>query len=323
MNIDTYRLRDFRPSDYAQEARIWAHFNPETIFTVEELRHYDEHVLTAPLTKVKIVAEERATGRAVGFGYLQSDVESFDPQTFWINCLVDPEHEHRGLGHALAETASREAAQRRARRLWAAVRADNARANRFLARQGFTEKRRSWRSKLDLAQAANLPDRTEELSRAGITFTTLAEENSADPELIRELYDLTVATTGDEPRLGAYTPISFERFVERDLRGPSFFPEAFLLARAGRRFVAMCLLTRLEGEPATLSQSFTGTRKEFRGRGIASELKRRSVEFGRSHGYRYIRTGNDSLNAPMLAINDKLGFKKERERIVAEKILGG
>lgn len=322
MNHEAYRIRQFAPHDYPEEVEVWTRVDPGRVFTVEERRHFEEKILTPPMVNFKIVAEERSSGTAVGFGYLQSDLESYDPRSFWANVSVHPEHQRQGVGLALAKEIDLEIGRRHARRLWAAVRADDARAVRFLSEQGFVERRRSWRSRLDLARAANLPDRTETLTQQGISFTTLAEEEVDNPEVLRELYDLSVATVADEPRLGPYTPMTFEQFVEMELRGPSFLPDAYFLAREGSRFVSSSALRRAEGEPDTLQQSFTGTRREFRGRGIASELKRRAVEYGRANGYRFIRTGNDSLNQPMLAINRKLGFQREIERIAAEKQLG-
>ena len=40
-------------------------------------------------------------------------------------------------------------------------------------------------------------------------------------------------------------------------------------------------------------------------------LKLKAVEYARSHGLKQIRTWNDSLNRPMLAINEALGFARE------------
>ncbi len=322
MSDETYRIREFRSGDYPAEARVWTRVDPGRVTSAEEIQRFEEKLFTPPMILFKVVVEQRASGEAAGFGYLQSDLESFDPATFWGLAAVDPDHQGNGLGRSLMRTVQLEAERRNARRLWAAVRLDDDRAVRFLERQGFTERRRSWRSRLDLSTAARLPDRTEALAREGISFTTLAEEDLDRPEVLRDLYDLTNATSADEPRLGPFTPISFEQFVERDLHGPTFLADAFFLARAGGRFVAMSSLHRAEGQPEVLEQRFTGTRRDFRGRGIATELKRRTVEYGRTRGYRSIRTGNDSRNDPMLAINRKLGFRPEVQRIHAEKLLG-
>lgn len=58
--------------------------------------------------------------------------------------------------------------------------------------------------------------------------------------------------------------------------------------------------------------AFTGVRAEARGRGIATALKLRQVEWCRSAGYRRLTTGNHLGNAPMLAINERLGFRESK-----------
>ena len=54
-----------------------------------------------------------------------------------------------------------------------------------------------------------------------------------------------------------------------------------------------------------------GVLREFRGRGLAQALKWQTVLLAKKEGMRYIRTNNDSQNAPMLAINRKLGYQPE------------
>ncbi len=323
MDSALYIVRPFRPGDYDREAAVHGRIAPERTFTAEGIRHFDERVFVPPLTNVKLVAEHRSSGEPVGFGYLHSDVESVDPRNLWVDVVVDPNHQGRGIGRALATAIGLEAERRNAERLWTAARVADARAVSFLGHQGFLERARSWRSCLDLRRAAELPDRSAELSREGFSFTNLAQEDLEDPRLLQEVYAVTVAVSEDEPRLGAYTPITFEQFVERDLHGPGFLRDGFFLARRGGTFVGLSAVWRADGAPETLQQAFTGTRREVRGKGVATELKRRVVAYGRAHGYRYIRTGNDSRNLPMLAINRKLGFQPEAVRILAEKKLGG
>ena len=55
----------------------------------------------------------------------------------------------------------------------------------------------------------------------------------------------------------------------------------------------------------------TGVLPAYRGRKIAQALKLIAIRYAKARGANYIRTDNDSENAPMLAINRKLGYKSQ------------
>ncbi|MBI3975568.1 MAG: hypothetical protein HY334_04170 [Armatimonadetes bacterium] len=70
-----------------------------------------------------------------------------------------------------------------------------------------------------------------------------------------------------------------------------------------------------------MHQGITGTRRAYRNRGLALALKLRTVAFARARGVREIRTWNDTLNAPMLHINVKMGFVRQPAWISFEQRL--
>jgi mycothiol synthase len=259
--------------------------------------------------------EERSTGTGVGFGELATDHDTLDPSVLWAIIEVDPDHQHRGIGRHLADVLSAEARSRGTRDLWTWARIDRPRDVAFAGRQGFRELRRRWESWLELPARgyASIPDRTDSLARQGIELTTLAEEGPDREDVRRRLLTLFNEALADEPRVGSYTPTTYERFVSVNLDGPGFLPEAFFLARKDDRYVGVSNLELLPGEPGALQQVFTGTLREFRGHGIATELKRRTVAYAQEHGFLSIRTSNDSLNQPMWAINAKLGYRRRVE----------
>lgn len=321
MDEQTYRLREFRRSDYPEKARLIAQIEPTFAVSPEEMERREVLFFPPPLVLFQLVVEEISSAKAVAFGDVHHDPESYDEHSFWIFVTVDTGHQRRGVGQSLAKALREEATRRGARILWSTSFVDDTRGKTFLDKQGFVERQRAWRSRLVLRDAVNLPDRSSELNRRGVTFTSVAALNLADERVVRELYELSALTSQDEPRLGSFTPVTFEQFVAVDLSGPVFMPEAYLLARADNRFVGMTALRRSSGEPKSLVQSFTGTLREYRGRGIATELKRQVIAYARDHGFESILTGNDSLNEPMLAVNRKFGFKPERTRVFGELTL--
>lgn len=316
-----YRIRDFTPEDYVHEIRVRAALDPAVKFSVEEIRHFDSLLSQSPFVVRKLIASTKPGDDPIGIAVLNSDIESSDRRTFWSDVSVEPPHQGRGVGRLLASALETEARRAGARRLFASARVEDSRAIRFLARQGFSEIRRTWRSRLALAEATRLPDRTAVLAQEGIRFSSLAEEDPNDPKLLQELYALSTTAGADEPRYAPYSAPPFDQFVELEIRRPAVIPEAYLIARHSGRIIGVSSLIRLEAQPDAVFQSFTGILREYRGRGIATELKRRIVEHARTAGYRTMFVGNDSLNEPILGINRKLGFRPERERIIGERLL--
>jgi GNAT superfamily N-acetyltransferase len=58
----------------------------------------------------------------------------------------------------------------------------------------------------------------------------------------------------------------------------------------------------------------TGVLSAYRGRKIALALKVLAARYARQHGAREIGTDNDSLNPPILAINQKMGYQPHSGR---------
>ena len=66
---------------------------------------------------------------------------------------------------------------------------------------------------------------------------------------------------------------------------------------------------------------FTGTLARFRGRGLAFGVKLASIAWAKERGITSMATTNDERNAPMLAINRKLGYKPVARRVEYSKNL--
>lgn len=323
MDAARYRLREFLDRDFAVRVAVSHRLNPERKYAEEEFRHWDAVLRTPPMVYRAFVVEKQSTGTGVAFGDIASDPDVLDPSFLWLDVEVDPDHQHRGIGRYIGDVLLTEAHKLGARVLWAGARVDRPRDVAFAERRGFHEVRRRWDSWLELPAPgfASIPDRTEAFAREGIEFTTLAEEGPDQVDVRRRLLTLFNASLADEPRVGSYTPTSYEQFVAMNLAGPGFLPEAFLLARKDDRYVGVSNLELLPAEPGVLHQVFTGTLREFRGRGIATELKRRTVAYAQAHGYLSIRTSNDSLNQPMWAINRRLGYQRKVESVQFERSL--
>ena len=320
MDRGKYFVRPFREEDYESWSRISRTVNPEFAFTAEEERHWERQFMVAPFINEKWIVEDRGSGEAVALASMSHSPFSFDPHKFWAFVAVDPEHRRRGLGQALSALLESEASAHHALCFWTNVRWDDPRSLEFARRLGFVELRRLWMSVLDLAQSgsATAPDRGAQLEHEGIRFTVLSAEGPTRPEVRHRLFELVDEAGRDVPRMGDYSPITFEQF-EGELFGPTFLPDAIFLACEGETYVGVSTLERSLADPESLRVGFTGTRAKLRGRGIASELKRRALEYARAAGVRYLRTVNDSLNLRMWAINERQGFRRTIEWSAQER----
>lgn len=320
MYSERYRVRPFYDADYEALSRLMSMANPETPMTAEEVREWDRALAAPHLLDERWIVEERSSHDAVGFGEINHHPFMYHPQKFWVYAIVDPAHRRRGIGRSLGSLIESEAAAHHATVLWLTVRKDDTRSVEIVQKRGFAELRRSWMSTLDLSE--KIPpgpsDRAVVLEQEGIRFTTLAEEGAERTEVRRRLFELIDAASRDMPRVGDYTPISFDQFV-RQLEVPVMFPEGYFIASHGDEYVSMTNLERDLIQPDSFRVGFTGTRTAYRGRGIATELKRRALEYAQAHRIRYLRTFNDSLNQPMWAINEKQGFRRTVEWIVMER----
>ncbi|HTD81950.1 MAG TPA: GNAT family N-acetyltransferase, partial [Thermoplasmata archaeon] len=231
--------------------------------------------------------------------------------------------QRRGVGGALAGRLMKELRERKARALRSWVRESMTESVTWLRRRGMQELHRTWESRLDVE--AFDPARFAKDARVpgGVEVVTLKDELAENPERLRDVFEMDSVLSVDVPRVDPFTPPPFEMFRDHTLIGPRALPEAFFLAKDGDRYIGVSNLERIESMPDTLYTGFTGVRREHRGRGIAMCLKLRAIDYARRGGFRWIRTGNSTLNAPMLGINMKLGFVKENIWIVMGKDLTG
>jgi RimJ/RimL family protein N-acetyltransferase len=88
------------------------------------------------------------------------------------------------------------------------------------------------------------------------------------------------------------------------------------LVTADGSFVAMvdgiaAAVSLLDHDPETgrTANMFTGTLREYRGRGLALAVKLASIHWAAAHGSSMMVTTNDLENAPMLAVNKRLGYR--------------
>jgi len=307
-------IRLLRDEDFEAVAAIYRANFPDVPLSASEVREQYRRFDERRFAREWVIAEERG-GQAVGYGFHAHLPWSFHPEKYQLFVAVHPRSHRRGIGTALMRYHLDRLGARGATRVKSWAREDHAHAVAFLQRFGFEEHARTFESRLAVACVVLAPFAayTRRAEEAGVTFTTLKDELRRDPHCLAAVYQahctLDIGAPREDP--DPPTPPSFERFVEDEVRHPQALLDAFFLAKKGDLYVGESALKRSESDPGVLWQQLTGVLPEYRGTGIATALKLRTVEYAQVMGYREIRTFNSSRNAPMLAINTKLGFARQ------------
>jgi RimJ/RimL family protein N-acetyltransferase len=144
----------------------------------------------------------------------------------------------------------------------------------------------------------------DQMAAAGLRCVTLSAW--PDPDRVRKLYELNEQTIQDVPHTLTIVREAFEDFARR-LDAPDRPPDRIWIALAGDRPVAMSYL-KFPPVRGTVWTGYTCTDAGFRGRGIARAIKLQSLAQAVDLGVPLVCTDNDSENAPMLHINEKLGY---------------
>ncbi|HYG57150.1 MAG TPA: GNAT family N-acetyltransferase [Symbiobacteriaceae bacterium] len=240
-------------------------------------------------------------------GYVSvSRMPWWGPGRFQARVLVDRALWGQGAGRRLASAALASAEANGAARLDSSVAEGDPRSLRFAERWGFRVERHLFGSSLDVAAFDEAPFAgvVDRVTAAGIRFFTMAEAGDT-PEARAKLWALNRAVSLDIPGRER-TFATLEDYIKRNCEAPWYRPGAQLIAAEGDRWVGLCSLQPLED--GSLFNRVTGVVPQARGRSLATALKVLGVRYARAHGFVLMRTNNDAANAPMLAINRKLGF---------------
>ena len=304
-------LRPFGEDDYPTLIALSSESYPDYAWTLEEIRHADADWRPDGFFQRRAIAEEN--GSAVGYSDIFHSRGQFVADNYNLDVIVRPSERRRGIGGLLYADAERVLRERRARWARNAVKESLAESVAFARKIGAVELKRDWESRLDLASFDPAPfaGAPKRAAAAGVRIATLADELKVDPDAVRKAYALHAEARVDVPGLDPATPSPFERFEEEVLRAPWSLPEAYFIAIRDDRYLGESSLAKEGTDPTTIHQNLTGVLRSERGKGIAMALKLKAVEYARAHGLRQIRTWNDSLNRPMLAINEALGFARE------------
>ncbi|MFC5847081.1 GNAT family N-acetyltransferase [Deinococcus petrolearius] len=228
---------------------------------------------------------------------------AFDPPGFLhAGVVVAPARRGRGVGTALWE-AVRAAAG--GAPLAAAVADDDPGSLAWAQGQGFARHLHRFASTLDLTTFGEAPF-TADLERAaaqGVTFTDLG---GADALTLARYLDYFADRLTETPDLAGHP-----RWPAAQVRASLHLdhdphPEWLVLATGpGGEWLGTSALVRYG---LLAYNELTALSPQARGRGLALPLKLEAIRRARAAGLLTMKTNNLSTNAPMLAVNRRLGF---------------
>jgi len=245
------------------------------------------------------------------------------PRFGWVEVRIAPDQWTEGRFKSGIENAESWLRAENAEVAVAEVREDFERELDVLSSLGYREERRERYWELDLVARRGELLATAEQSRAamraqGIELLTL--DRGGDPRTLRQVYELDVAATSDIPTTVPIRMSGFGTWSRNYFENPAIRKDRFWIARLGEEVVGMSLI-EFPPERGVPTTSFTGTSPKHRGRGIARALKFETVVQAIEVGATRIRTDNDAANAPILHINEEMGYHRIKSHLELHRTL--
>ena len=298
------RLRRARTlRDRKAIVRISAEVSPHHPASVEEMRWAER---TYPGV-VRLLAS--VDGMDVGTA-LTGRIYAYPPEfdAYWAVIEVLAPFRRRGIGDRLYRAISGRARAAGKSAFLSPVLETSTDGIAFLEHRGFVEIERMACVRLDLA-GLTAPDPAPP---PGVSITTLA----ARPDLAPAVHTVAVTCWADVPSMDEPPQAGpFEEWAARELYGPNARLDAYFVALAGDAVVGFADLYFLPGRPGVAAHGMTGVARTWRGRGVASALKRATIGRAIEAGLEALEASNDLANAPMRAINERLGYRPQPDEL--------
>ena len=233
---------------------------------------------------------------AVGTAFVEPKYGNLNGGVGYVSVRVLAERRRAGLGTTLFRSVSALARAAGWGELYSVARHDDADTIDYLKKRGFAEVLRMQQLSLELGGADGVAPVPE-----GIDLVPL------EPELDHAAYEATAEIYADIPEDGGAWLGDFDEWRRGELPEHTIRSCTFAAIADGS---VVGYATLLDSGDGVGLHGLTGVRRHWRGRGVATALKRAQIVAARSAGLRQLRTTTAFQNAPMLRVNERLGYRR-------------
>jgi GNAT superfamily N-acetyltransferase len=233
-------------------------------------------------------------------GRVEALLNPFTGSNAYVHLAVREAWRRQGIGSALYEQGLAHALSLEAPALLSDFYENDA-GRRFAEARGFTPARMEQLAVLDPREVVEMPPPDLDLRSA----------RNIDPH---DLHRVDETATRDMPQVERVEAIPYDEWAKHILEHPLFMLDGTFVAYVDGEPAATSMLIA-DRETGHATNMFTGTLPEYRGRGLALACKVASIRWAAANGITQLATSNDETNAPMLAINRRLGYRPAGRRV--------
>lgn len=306
--IADLQLRTASAEDATFAAEVWTAIDPDEPTDPQIMRYRWENPPAEAFVErhIALLAND-----LVGIAGLQHQAWSKTPRRYaflWADVLPRVRTKERVA--QLLRFAESRARDEGTETLTTECRESDSFKDNVLRSMGYREDRRVRAWELDLVAGRDRLLTWAEQSRAkmraaGIALRTLADHQAV--EKYEQLWRCYTESLGDVPTTLPLVPPILADFMKALQRPGTLEDRIWIGVRDGE----IVGTSNLQYPPVcgNVSTAWTGTKRSVRGQGAARALKLETIAQAIALGVPRIRTGNDSENAPILHINDTLGYR--------------
>lgn len=308
-----FTIRPALEADIPAMAHIQTVLNPNYPYTAEAFAREMQEARESPMGLHEAYWVAESGGEVLAYANVGQYAGMHHPDRYFAYVQVLPQGRGQGIGKALADALREHLQARGAREVIGGAYENEPAAAPLMARYGLSECQRYFDSHLDVTAFDFAAWVGKEELPAGlriVSFSDLRKEYGEDAAR-RIYFELFCDTILDVPAPSTRNLPTFEDFQKR-FDDPKFIPDALLFAlEENGRGVAYSSMWRKENEPDHWKIGITSVRREWRRHGLALALKLRGIRLAKGAGIRSITTNAESDNAPMLRLNERLGFQND------------